>query len=188
MPDNPAELHEPLESILGCLERQGVPHVLIGGIAVSQLGQPRATADINLLVLLDQDEQLDGLFEAARSCGFAARIQDAVPFARRNRVLLLHHLASGIPVDLSLGFLPFEREVVERATSRTVGGLRLPLPAVEDLIILKAVAHRERDLQDIRMLVATNPELDRGRIRGKVAEFAAALDLPEMLSDLETLL
>ncbi len=188
MPGSAAEFRDPLESILRCLRRLRLPHVLIGGVAVSQLSQPRATADIDLLVMLEGDDRLGDLHQAAESCGFVSRIPDAVQFALRNRVLLLRHQATGIAVDLSLGLLPFEREVIERSTVHPVGGLQLPLPAVEDLIILKAVAHRERDLQDIRMLAAANPGLDAKRVRDVVAEFARALDMPEMLDDLAPLL
>lgn len=189
-PDPPgsADFHDPLGAILACLRSLGVPHVLIGGIAVSQLSQPRATADIDLLVMLDNDAQIDALQREAGSCGFAPRIRDAVPFARQNRVLLLRHAATGIAVDLALGSLPFEKELVERSALHAVGDLQLPLPTVEDLIVLKAVAHRERDLQDIRMLVEAHPGLDRQRIRAVVAEFAAALETPGMLRDLEALL
>ena len=45
----------------------------------------------------------------------AACIQDAARFARRNRVLLLRS-REGVGIDISLGALPFEENVVARAT------------------------------------------------------------------------
>jgi hypothetical protein len=44
MPDKLTDFRDPLQSILLCLRQLNIPHVLIGGIAVSQLSQPRATA------------------------------------------------------------------------------------------------------------------------------------------------
>jgi len=44
-----------------------------------------------------------------------------------------------VDVDLSLAWLPFEHEALRRATSVDFGGVRLPVAAVDDLIVLKAV-------------------------------------------------
>jgi hypothetical protein len=70
---------------------------------------------------------------------------DALDFARKNRVLLLRHESSGIDVDVFFGILPFEQELIARTAWLEVAGVRTPLPTVEDLIILKAVAHRSQD-------------------------------------------
>ena len=68
------------------------------------------------------------------------------------------------------------------------GGMHTPLPGVEDLIIMKAVAHRSRDLSDIESLVETNTRLDVDRILRWVGDFASALEMPELLSDLEAII
>ena len=69
-----------------------------------------------------------------------------------------------------------------------LGGLELRLPTVEDLIILKAVAHRPKDLLDIQMPVQTNPTLDLRRIESWVREFSDALESPQLWEDLVPLL
>jgi predicted nucleotidyltransferase len=98
------------------------------------------------------------------------------------------HRDSGVPVDISFGALPFEHELVERAQPRSFGGIRLPMPSVEDLIILKAVAHRPKDIHDLRTIISVHPELDRRRIRSWVQQFADALEMPEIWDDLAPLL
>jgi predicted nucleotidyltransferase len=188
MADRIADFHDPLQSLLRLLEDEHVPHVLIGGLAVSQLSRPRLTADIDVLAYIEDDARITALLQRAPRSGFSPRIEAAERFARRNRVLLLVHRRTGIHVDISLGLLPFEREVIENRRLVQAGDLRLPLPRVEDLVILKAVAHRPVDLQDIRMLVESHPKLDQQRVRAVVSEFAAALEMPEILEDLLPLL
>jgi hypothetical protein len=78
--------------------------VIIGGIAASLLGQPRFTADLDAVLLLSTQE-LPKLIERAASEGLIARITEAEAFARKNRVLLLQHEASGINIDITLGVL-----------------------------------------------------------------------------------
>lgn len=161
--------------------------VVIGGVAVSLLGNPRTTVDVDA-VLLSEGIDLEQLLTIAAAAGLAPRIADAETFARRNRILLLRHVETGVPVDLSLAFLPFEVEMVERALVAHVAGLAVRIPTPEDLIIMKAVAHRPRDLDDISYIVETHPDLDRERIRFWVEQFAEALEMPELWDDTAALL
>ncbi len=75
-----------------------------------------------------------------------------------------------------------------RAIWVELGGVQAPLPLPEDLIIMKAVAHRPQDLADIEAIIADHLEFNRRRVRRWVREFAAALTMPEILNDLEALI
>ena len=175
---------DPLQAVQNLLGAFGERGVIIGGIAASLLGKPRFTADVDAVFLLELNE-LPHLLEESAAQGLEARIADVEAFARQNRVLLLRHTASGIDIDISLGILPFETEMVERSQRVTIGSLQLRLPTPEDLIILKAVAHRPKDLLDIEAVIASQPDLDQERIRYWVKQFAEALEMPELWDDLE---
>jgi hypothetical protein len=164
-----------------------VPHATIGGVAVSLIAQPRATQDIDAVIWLE-DARWKSLLDSSRLYGFEPRIPDALEFAGRARVLLLRHQTSGISIDLSCGALEFELEVIERAASIVIGALRLKVATPEDLIIMKAVAHRPRDLADIESVLNANPTTDLERVRCRVSEFASVLEAPEILNDLEAIL
>jgi len=161
--------------------------MIIGGIAVSMLGRPRFTADVDAVMLVSTEE-LPELMEAAAQEGFVPRISDAVDFARRRKVLLLRHAASGVDADIALGSLPFEMEAVRRSIIHHVGELSIRLPTPEDLIVFKAVAHRPQDLLDIQSIVSAHPNLDRARTERWVRSFAEALDMPELWDDISSLL
>jgi hypothetical protein len=186
-----AEPLAPLLAALGdltaWLKAAQVPGVIIGGVAASLLGRPRVTRDVDALVVLDETEWARFL-AAGERFGFAPRRPDAIDFARQARVLLVQHAPSGIDVDIVFGALPFEEEVVANAISVDVAGIRLSLPTPEDLVIMKAVAHRPRDLGDIEAVLDTHPELDAQRVRRWVREFSMALGMPDLLTDLETML
>lgn len=180
-------LLEPLGALQRILQKMDNRGVIIGGIAASLLGQPRFTADLDAVVFLSIEE-LPRLIEIASSEGMKPRITDAESFARKNRVLLLQHELSNIKVDISLGILPFESEMIERGQDTVVGPLTLRLPTPEDLIIMKAVAHRPKDLADIQAIVTSHPDLDRERIRYWVEEFGNVLDLPDLWIQISQLL
>ncbi len=129
-------------------------------------------------------DDIPHLLEAAKQEGLLPRFPDVADFARRHRVVLLRHQTSGIDVDISLGILPFEEETVKRSLLHHVGTLDIRLPTVEDLIILKAVAHRPKDLLDIQALIESHTNLDHRRIQRWINEFAEALDMPELWDDI----
>ena len=177
----------PIAAVQRLIEQLDNQGVIIGGVAASLLGQPRLTADADAMVLLSVEE-LPRLVELARTEGLQPRIADVVAFARRSRVVLLRHEESGIDVDISLGLLPFEVEAVERSEEHQAGALRIRLPTPEDLIILKAVAHRPKDMGDIEAVIAVQEHLDTKRIAFWVRQFAELLETPELWTDLEKLL
>ena len=176
-----------LRHLVAWLQAGKVQGVVIGGVAASLWGRPRLTRDLDALVLLEEGRWGEFLAAAAEH-GFLPRRADGLAFARETRVLLVRHGESGIDVDLVFGSLPFEKEAAIRAKWVDLGGVAIPLSSPEDLIIMKAVAHRPRDLEDIAAILAAQPGLNVRRVRRWLREFSGALEMPEILNDLEALL
>lgn len=175
---------EALQRLLEKFENRGV---IIGGIAVGFLGRPRLTEDVDAMFLLSTQD-IPKFLEAAKNEGIEPRISNADEFARKNRVLLLQHTPTETNIDISLGIMPFEEEMVERGIVQSTATLSVRLPSPEDLIIMKAVAHRPKDLEDIRTIVDKNPNLDIPRIQQWVKQFAEVLEMPSLWDDLEGIL
>lgn len=183
----PHSFEEALRALARWFESDGVPYTTVGGLAVSLLGRPRATQDIDVVVWLGE-RPWESFVRAGERHGFEGRIADVLDFAARARVILLRHAASGISVDISCGALPFESEMIERARTLEAGGVRVKVPTPEDLIVMKAVAQRAKDLDDIETLLRAHGDLDLNRVRFWAGEFASALESPEILGNLERLL
>ena len=180
-------LLSPIIAIQKLIEHFDDQGIVIGGVAASILGKPRLTADADAMLLLSI-EAVPQLIELAEQVGLTPRLPDVVEFAQRSRVVLLEHQATGINVDISLGLLPFEIEAVERSQNHHIGTISVRLPTPEDLIILKAVAHRPKDMLDIAAVIAANPNLDHQRIAFWVRQFADLLEMPELWDEVEKLL
>lgn len=182
---------EPFRATIEALQRLflkfGNRGVIIGGIAVGFLGRPRLTEDVDAMFLLSTQD-IPKFLEAAQNEKIEPRIPKADEFARKNRVLLLRYTPTETNIDISLGILPFEEEAVERGIIRSTSTFSVRLPSPEDLIIMKAVAHRPKDLEDIRTVVDKNPGLDISRIEKWVREFAAALEMPSLWEDIADIL
>ncbi len=183
----PEGLFGALKDLLAWLDSSSLRWIVIGGIAVSLLSRPRNTQDIDVMVFLEP-ERWETFFVSGAAFGFQPRIGNAIQFAMENRVLLLKHEPTLTDVDISFGALPFERESIERSQTVQIQNLSVPVPSVEDLIIMKAVARRPIDMEDIRNILKLNRDIDCSRIKYWVKEFAGILEMPEMLSELEAIL
>jgi len=187
LPEQFASLIAPLTALQHLLDRFGSRGVIIGGVASGLLGKPRFTVDLDAM-LLASTQDIPRILELAKAEGIESRMDEIEEFAKKNRVLLMRHLLSGANIDISLGVLPFEEDVIERSIVRQAGTLSLRLPTPEDLIILKAVAHRPKDLEDIRTIAESNPTLDLKRIKFWVKSFGDLLELPDLWGQISELL
>ncbi len=186
-PESVTPFLSPIQALQNLLSQYNDQGVIVGGVAVSLLGSPRYTVDLDAVILLGL-EDIPSLLSKAAKLGIESRVSDPIPFARRTRVLLLRHNPSGIDIDLSLGILPFEVEMVERSSIVEIGSIKMRIPTPEDLIIMKAVAHRSKDLADIQVLIASHPDLDKDRVQFWVEQFSEALEMPVLWTDIEKLL
>lgn len=163
------------------------PGMIIGGIAVIALGFPRTTGDIDATVLVTLDD-LDDLLRRCETEGLVPRVSGARDFAKVRRVLLMKHRDSGVEVDISLAALPFEAEAIAHRRVVDVGGMRMAIPRVDDLLVYKMVASRPQDLRDVEeLLLRYVNTVDLVRIRRLIGEFAEVLERPEMVSSFDRL-
>jgi hypothetical protein len=173
---------------IDALERalaRGGAHMLIGGVAVIARGVRRLTDDVDAAVWAEGTDLGELLARLAKQ-KIQPRIRDATAFARQNQVLLLRHSPSGIEIDLSLAWLPFERAALERADSIAIGRRRVPVAAPGDLIVYKAIAARARDLSDIeRLLEIHGHAIDLKLVKRTIEELADALERPELVEGFE---
>lgn len=150
--------------ILDDLNRAGVRYVLIGGIALIRHGVVRATRDVDA-VLDPARDNLEAL--RRRVAEWGATRPDGSPVVDGD-------LQAGRSIYLSTphGELDFlaeplppltYAELAARAESRRVDGIVAPICSLADLVALKRIAARERDLADLTDLEAAHGELPDAR-------------------------
>jgi hypothetical protein len=117
------------------------------------------------------------------------RIESALEFARSRQVLLALHEPSGISIDASLAWLPFEEEAIQSRLAAEFAGVPIEVPRPEDLLIYKLVACRPLDIEDAEgLLLLYGKEMDLDRVRDLIRQFSEVLDEPNRTEVLERLL
>lgn len=146
------DLYEELRKITSALDHHYIDYALCGGLAMAVYDHPRATIDIDLLILADQ---LDSALQIAKDLGYTIRGLD-LSFAdgavEIRRVSKIHPTTRHV---LPLGMLlvtPAIREVWDSRVEADVEGGKLSVVSREGLIALKKLRSSGRDMDDIAML------------------------------------
>jgi hypothetical protein len=180
----------PLAELLGSLRETfatlGVRWYLFGAQAAILHGAARLSADVDVTVRLG-DGALPPLLDALEARGFDPRVPSPEQFARETRVLPLVHRASRMPVDLVLAGPGLEERFLARVELRDVEGVPVPLASREDLVVMKLLAGRPKDLEDVAALAAGSG-LDLGYLRATLRELERAIDRSDLLPLLERML
>jgi len=148
------------DELLRRLTERGVDFVVIGGVAAVLWGSPRNTFDLDICFALDE-ENLKALGDLLVELGATLKgIDEDVPFAadartlRRVELLTLRTPVADIDLLAHPPGAPDYETLRKRAMRMDLGGFRVLVASIEDLLLMKRAAGRTKDLADIEELEA----------------------------------
>lgn len=164
------------------LRQEGIASAVVGGIALSIWGEPRATRDVDLRVLLGREEAHRLL--AALTNDYALLADNPLTTLQKMGFLFVQDRA-GVRLDLLLADTAFDREVVRRARPTEIApGKVIQVCSPEDLLIYKLISTRPRDHEDAASIVHRQGDaLDDAYIEHWLRQFELALDDSTLLEE-----
>lgn len=146
------------------LQEEQVDYVVVEGLAINLHGVERATMDVDLVLAMDE-RNLRRFLNAAKRLGLTPSVPvplDALCDAKqvdtwtREKNLIVFPLRSLSPVTPTVDIvvrpaIPFDRMYRNRV-EKDLGGVRLNLACIDDLIALKTGTGRKQDASDIEAL------------------------------------
>jgi hypothetical protein len=161
----------------------GISWYLFGAQAAIVYGVARLTADVDVTVRAP-DSPTDEWLSTLEEHGFARRFADPA-FLAQSRVVPVVHEATGLPVDIVLAGPGLEDEFLDRAVVQSVDGVAVPVVEIADLVILKVLASRPKDLDDVVTLLRIHGDgVDATRIRSVLTMLEQALGQSDLLTAL----
>jgi predicted nucleotidyltransferase len=148
------------------LDRLGVPHALVGGLAVSARTEPRFTQDLDIAVAVADDLAAERTVRELASSGYTATTLVEHDTAERLATVRLASPTGTEIVDLLFASSGIEPEITAAAEVLVIApGLRLPIARTGHLIALKLLARdddtRPQDLVDLRALLTVADASDQ---------------------------
>lgn len=153
-------LAEAVADLLADFNRRNVQYALAGGWAFSALIEPRATTDIDVLILLDRpsSESIHSLLAPI----FESLIVHPRPMAMHGismwRTVGVRRQKE-IIVDFLLADSEFLRSALVRRRQTLLRGEMIAVVALEDLMLLKMLAGRLQDLADLEKIESRKTDL-----------------------------
>lgn len=129
----------------GFLEANDARYLVVGGLAVVAVGEPRTTGDADAIVFVSMAEA-EALVGRAVEAGFDVRAE--VELERLAATGTMRFRKGRFQIDLITASLPFEEIAYDRASVHELFGMPLRFPSPEDLILLKVLAGRDKDMLD----------------------------------------
>lgn len=165
----------------------GVRWYLFGAQAAFVYGAARLTVDVDVTVALNERRPGELLAALARH-GIRSRLDDE-GFVERTRVLPVIHVPSGIAGDIVLAGPGLEEMFLDRARIQDLLGVPVPIAAPEDLVVMKILAGRPKDIEDVKAIVAAQGDkLGLDDVRGTLRLVEEALGQSDLLPILESAL
>jgi len=151
------ELQQTVAAVAAALSAGAAEYALIGGLAASIRGSARTTWDVDLLVNVSQ-RKLAPLLESLRREPFDLDVTGAI--RSWNQDHLLEFWRGPVRVDWIKATLPLFQRILNRATPETIDGRKTQVADAEGMLVLKLIAMRPQDQQDIQAILSAN----RGRL------------------------
>lgn len=159
------ELNVPFQDFVGVFERLNIPYALIGGLAVGVHGIPRPTHDLDFTIAVDR-AQLPKFLQVVIELGYDVPHEFTTGWVDQVAGMPLIKArqwveGKNIDVDVFLAESRFQKSLMQRRQQTEVEGLFAWVASAEDLILLKLIAGRPRDLGDIQDILLVQGKLDR---------------------------
>jgi len=131
------------------LNRRGARYVVVGGFAIIAAGYPRLTADVDLIVAADAENEAKVFAALSTLPDNAVRELQPGELQQYNVI----RVADEILVDLmrSAGGIEYA-EAAKDVVVRLVDGVPIPFASPRLLWRMKAITHREKDAADLLFL------------------------------------
>jgi len=164
------------------LQQNGIPSIVIGGVAIAAWGEPRVTRDVDLKIKLERQDA-DRLVKLL-TIGYTSLLPDPNEALRKQALIFIQD-ELGTRLDLLLADTPYDEVAIQRGREVEIEpGVRIRVCSPEDLIIYKLVSTRARDHDDAYSVIRRQGEaLDDRYVIGWLKQFEKALDDSTLISE-----
>jgi predicted nucleotidyltransferase len=170
------ELKKLIEKIAKEFEKHKIDYMIIGGQAVFIYGEPRLTKDIDITIVANIDKYWD-ILNIVQSLNLKILPKEPYKFVKDTMVLPLLDEKTGFRIDLIFSSTEYEKEALKRVNKIKLGDTYVNYVSVEDLIIYEIISGRERDIEDLKVILIKNKKIDEKYILKWLKEFEKILNI-----------
>jgi hypothetical protein len=147
------------KKVIKFLNKEKNEYLVIGGLAAGIIGEPRATGDIDIDIILDKNH-IEGFLKRAKIAGFEFAFKECIKRARETGTFQIK--LSSYNIDFIIVSIDLEISAIKRKRIVKIHNVSANFPTPEDLILLKIIPGRVQDMLDVEKIVIKHSgKLDR---------------------------
>lgn len=143
-------LTDAYKKIVNFLNSNGYSYFIIGGIAAGILGEPRFTADVDVDIVIDKKD-VPGFLGKTTKAGFKVPVKKCLKSAEQVGVFQISF--GDYHIDFIIASTDLEEQAYKRRKSIQLHGVKAFFPSPEDLILMKLIPGRDKDLLDAKGVI-----------------------------------
>lgn len=143
-------LEDVYKKVVTFLNREEYKYLIIGGIAAGTFGEPRITGDVDVDILIDK-ENVPVFLDKAITAGFEVLKEKCLASVEKTGVFQINF--EDFHVDFIIASTDLETTAFERTKTIKLYGIKAFFPSPEDLILMKIIPGRDKDLFDAKSIV-----------------------------------
>lgn len=167
------------------LEQAGLSYAIGGALALGYYATPRATVDVDINIFVPPESGLERIVDVLEASGF---VPDNVEGLERSAREDGHFRGAieGVRVDVFVPAIAFYADLESGRRQVTLLGHPVWILGPEDLLILKMMFFRRKDLADAEAILRYDKTIDCHRIRRQLVAFVGEDD--ERVQEWDTLI
>jgi len=148
-------LEDVYKKIVTFLNRGKYKYIIIGGIAAGTIGEARATGDVDVDIIVSK-ENVPPFLDKLAKAGFKLSKKICLESVEQTGIFQIN--CGAFHIDFLVASTDIEICAFERAQKRNLYGIKAYFPTPEDMILLKIIPGRDKDLLDAKNIVARHKE------------------------------
>ncbi|MDI6752183.1 MAG: hypothetical protein QME07_04915 [bacterium] len=160
--------------VFKAFHREKIKYLVVGGLAVNLHGVPRVTYDIDIIISTDRDNILK-LNKTLKNLGYVPRLPVNPDDMANEKILkdwtenrnmkafsFYHKKESRKVVDIVLVHPLDFTETWKHSIIKKVDDIEIYMASIDDMISMKKVSNRPKDLSDMEMLKEAQKIMEQG--------------------------
>jgi hypothetical protein len=140
-------LEDAYKKVVSFLNKAKYKYMIIGGIAAGTIGEARATGDVDIDIIMNSAD-IPVFLDKLKKAGFRIPKGEQLETVLQTGIFRITY--KNFDIDFLIATTELEEKAFERSKKRPLYGIKAFFPTPEDMILLKIIPGRDKDLLDAK--------------------------------------
>lgn len=172
-----------LKLVADFLNKNNIPYMVVGAVSTSIYGEPRTSADIDIVVKLEGN--VGQFVKFLRDDDFSISTDDIREALKEKSHFTVFDNKSVYRLDIKGVYTELDKQSFGRRVKKRIDDLEIWMNSAEDAVLFKLMFGSEQDLNDARSILLRQKNLDMDYLNKKSKELKVDDKLSKLLKEIK---